>query len=244
VKLARFIGNGILLILCGSQAQQEKILKMEKLKGKKMKSHVPGAYGRLRGVITGVPISISKDDIKENVKGGRMIEAKRLISRKEGQRSESLSVMMRFEKVLPGKAQIGFLSFNVRELVPYALHCFKCQIIDVAAQCKGKKICAKCGGAHDYGECGSNVKVKCCNCVGGDKVQHLVDARYRERLERLRDIGSVMVYYNAEAVKHIGRTIITPLSSSSLTGYSDRQCAQPTERGIPCRCFFRKLQEI
>ena len=23
-----------------------------------------------------------------------------------------------------------------------------------------------CGGAHDYGECGSNVKVKCCNCGG------------------------------------------------------------------------------
>ena len=29
VKLAWFIGNGRLLILCGSQAQQEKILKME-----------------------------------------------------------------------------------------------------------------------------------------------------------------------------------------------------------------------
>ena len=31
----------------------------------------------------------------------------------------------------------------------------------VAAHCKGKKICAKCGGAHDYGE--NNVKVKYCN---------------------------------------------------------------------------------
>jgi hypothetical protein len=99
------------------------------------------------------------------VKGGRGIEAKRLISRKEGQRSESVSLMLRFEKVLLGKVQLGFLSFNVRDFVPYALQCFKCQrTVHVAAQCKGKKRCAKCGGAHDYGECGSNVK--CCNCGG------------------------------------------------------------------------------
>ena len=54
---------------------------------------------RLRGVITGVSISMSTDDIEENVKGGRVIEAKRLISRKEGQIIESLLVMLRSEKV-------------------------------------------------------------------------------------------------------------------------------------------------
>ena len=97
---------------------------MEKLNGKKIKSHVPGAYARSRGVITGVQISMSIDDMKENVKGGRVIEAKRLISRKEGQISESLSVLLRFEKVLPRKVQIGFLSFNVRELVSSPLQCF------------------------------------------------------------------------------------------------------------------------
>lgn len=50
-------------------------------------------------VITGVPISMSTDDIKENVKGGRVIEAKILIIRKEGQISESLSVMLRCHDV-------------------------------------------------------------------------------------------------------------------------------------------------
>lgn len=69
-----------------------------------------------------------------------MIEAKRLISRKEGQRCESLSVMLRFEKVLMRKIQMGLLSFNVREFVPYALQCFKCiRMGHVAAQCKGEK---------------------------------------------------------------------------------------------------------
>ena len=67
--------------------------------GKKNKSHVPGAYARLRGVITGFPISKSTDDIKENVKGGRGIEAKMMISRKEGQKSESLSVLLRLRRL-------------------------------------------------------------------------------------------------------------------------------------------------
>jgi hypothetical protein len=71
----------------------------------------------VRGVITGVPLSTSTDDIKEHVRGGRMTETKRLISRKEGLRSESLSMLLRFEKVLPGKVQIEFLNFNVRELL-------------------------------------------------------------------------------------------------------------------------------
>jgi hypothetical protein len=82
---------------------------------------------------------MSTDDIKENVKGGRVIDTKRLISRKEGKISETLSVIARFEKVLPGKVQI--LGFNFREFVPYALVCFKCQRMGhVTAQCKGKKI--------------------------------------------------------------------------------------------------------
>jgi hypothetical protein len=51
--------------------------------------------------------------------------------------------------------------------VPSPLRCFKCQRIGhVAVDGKGRKIYAKCGGEHDYGECGSNVKVKCYNCGG------------------------------------------------------------------------------
>lgn len=65
----------------------------------KIKSHVPGAYARLRVFLTGVPIYLCSQ-------------------MKEDQRSERLSVIVRFEKVLPGKVQIGFLSFNVRSFVP------------------------------------------------------------------------------------------------------------------------------
>ena len=66
---------------------------MEKLNGKKIKSHVPGVYARLKGVITGVPISMSTDDIKEHVKGGRVIETKRLIGRKGSKKWKPISAV-------------------------------------------------------------------------------------------------------------------------------------------------------
>lgn len=61
-----------------------------------------------------------------------------------------------------------------------------------------------CEGAHDYGECGSSVKDKCCNCggehsaaFGGCKVQRVAQ-RYR--------ISHDVSY--AETIKQIGRTTV------------------------------------
>lgn len=65
MKLARFIGNGRLLILCGNKG---KILKIETLNAMKIKSHVPGAYASLRVVLTGVSIYLcSQMILKSNV---------------------------------------------------------------------------------------------------------------------------------------------------------------------------------
>jgi hypothetical protein len=32
--------------------------------------------------------------------------------------------------------------------------------------CNGKMRRAKCGGDHEYGKCGLDTKVKCCDCDG------------------------------------------------------------------------------
>lgn len=37
----------------------------------------------------------------------------------------------------------------------------------MAKRCKEAKRCAKCGGEHEYGECGEGISPKCCNCGGG-----------------------------------------------------------------------------
>lgn len=52
--------------------------------------------------------------------------------------------------------------------------CYNCQEYDhTAAECKSKKICAKCSGEHDVRLCNSSI-VKCSNCVkkGNDAKDH------------------------------------------------------------------------
>lgn len=54
-------------------------------------------------------------ELKWNIKGGNVIEAKRLQRNREGNKEESLSVMLCFEssEVLPSKLMIGYVSFQV-----------------------------------------------------------------------------------------------------------------------------------
>ena len=94
----------------------------------------------------------------------------------------------------------------------------------VAALCEAKKRCAKSGGAQDYGECGNNVKVNCCNC-GGNTEQHLVDARYIKRLERPNGIKSLitslMQRLHGRLVELLGRMMgyrVTPGISGPTVG--------------------------
>lgn len=66
-------------------------------------------------------------------------KCKKIIFKKEGQRLESMSVLLIFEGSLPEKVQMGYISYPVREYVPKPLRCFKCQRIGhVAGVCWGK----------------------------------------------------------------------------------------------------------
>lgn len=49
--------------------------------------------------------------------------------------------------------------------MPPPLRCYKCQRYGhVAAQCRGKPRCAKCGGGHEYGGCGEKAELRFCSC--------------------------------------------------------------------------------
>ncbi len=68
---------------------------------------------------------------------------------------DSLLVMINFDQEkLPEKVYIGFMCNDVRLYIPPPLRCFKCQRCGhIAAVCKGKQRCGKCGGDHEYGKC-------------------------------------------------------------------------------------------
>lgn len=167
IKFAKYLNNRRLLVFATGQLQRDRFLRAETLNGERISAHIPGNAAKLRGVIYDVPLAITMEEIIQEVKGGEVVKATRLQTQRKGVKTDSLSVKLEFEKEMPKRVRLGYLSYDVREFIPAPLRCFKCQRMGhTAGQCKGKQRCARCGGEHEYGNCGQDTKVKCCNCGG------------------------------------------------------------------------------
>ena len=104
---------------------------------------------------------------------------------------------------MPSKVQMGYMCYPVREYIPHPLRCFKCQRFGhVAAQCRGKIRCSKCGSEHEYGQCGDNTELKCCNCGGRHSAAYGGCVKQKEAKEVQKYKITHKVSY-AEAIKHI-----------------------------------------
>ncbi len=115
---------------------------MGSLGGGKIKVHVPGMAANLRGVISNVPLEMSMEDVKNEIQGGNVTEAKRLQMNKGGIKSDSLSVLLVFEKIMPTEVQMGWIKYKVREYIPQPLRCFKCREWDIQHNSvNGNKMC-------------------------------------------------------------------------------------------------------
>ncbi len=164
VKGVTCLNNGRDLIKCKDKIQRAKILELKSLAGGKISCAEVGM--RKSGVISGVSLNVTREEIKGNLIGGNVASVKRLMTWKDSKKCDSLSVLIHFEDSnLPVKVKLGFISYVVREYIPPPLCCYNCQRIGhTAAVCKGKWRCAKCGEEHEYGKCQEGTKMKWCNC--------------------------------------------------------------------------------
>lgn len=69
---------------------------------------------KLRGVISNVPLEMSMEDVKNEIQGGNVIEAKRFQMNKGGVKSDSMTVLLVFEKIMPTEVQMGWIKYKVR----------------------------------------------------------------------------------------------------------------------------------
>lgn len=117
INHARFMGSGRILIFAKSKEQQNNILKKTSLNNLRVKSHIPGAASKIRGVISGIPVSVSMEEIMESLKEHDLIEAQQLTKGKE--KTESLSVLLCFKKFLTLQWDARSLITNGQEFKRY-----------------------------------------------------------------------------------------------------------------------------
>lgn len=177
IVYAKVLNDGNLMVKCADSKQLEIALKIKEIG--KCKVENVGRVGDQRkvgytGVITGIPINVSMEELKKKIKGGNVMKVQRLKSNKEGVLRDSESVAIEFEgENIPKKVFLGFMSYPVRAYVPKPLRCYKCQRFGhTAKNCSRQRRCARCSGDHDYGNCGTGTPPKCCSCGGDHNVAY------------------------------------------------------------------------
>lgn len=202
VKGATCLSNGRVLIKCKDEMQKTKIMKLKTLAGDKINCIEVGS--KKSGVISGVPLNVTMEEIKGNLSGGKVGMARRLMMWRDNKKCESLSVLIHFEeKNLPAKVKLGFISYTVREYVPPPLRCYNCQRMGhSAALCKGKMRCAKCGEEHQYGKCREGTKLKCCNC-GGEHSAAYAGCPVQQQAREIQKVKTNQNLTYAEAARKV-----------------------------------------
>ncbi|XP_035998476.1 uncharacterized protein LOC118564421 [Fundulus heteroclitus] len=205
VESAKILRDGSLLIKCKDEVQRNKALKIDSVCKKVVSDRrVLEESKGSSGVIYGIPVEEDLEKLRRNIQGGEVKKVRRLLRTVDGERVNSLSVLLEFQdSVLPERVKIGCMSYFVRPYVPPPLRCYKCQRYGhVAAVCKGKQRCPRCGGEHRYEECKGDEQMKCCNCGGQHSVTY-AGCEVRKKAVEVQKVkmGSNISY--AEAVKRV-----------------------------------------
>ena len=212
--------DGNVIITCVDSRQKDLLVKMTTLEGKKIKCVLWERKRIVQGVITGVSTELTNEEIMRNVTGARVERVKRLTYNKDGVKKESLSILLSMrEERLPTRIRVGYMSYQVREYIPPPLRCFKCQKFGhVAAICRGKARCGKCGGEdHEYGKCEQGTKVRCCNCGGEHSAAYKGCDAHKRAAEVQRIKVEEKVTY-AEAIKQVKAKKETAIPSGAGPG--------------------------
>ncbi|XP_067281993.1 uncharacterized protein [Pseudorasbora parva] len=203
IKSAKVLRNGALLVVCKDERQMGRAIKINMINKKKVECSM--TYRKFaKGVITGIPVNVSVEEVKKNITNVKVNEVRRLKINRNGNMLDSLSVMINFDQEkLPERVYIGFMCYDVRLYIPPPLRCFKCQRFGhVAAVCKGKQRCGKCGGEHEYGKCQEGTKLKCCNC-GGEHSSAYRGCEVSKRQAEVQRVKAVQGISYAEAARKV-----------------------------------------
>ena len=168
VKSIRRVRDGKLCVECFTSAQAQKLKDVTVLGMWSVNTSFFEKEIWCKGVISGIPLDVSEEEIKESLVMYNVTQVKRLKRRVDGKFQECMSVVISFQRPeLPYEVSLGYQMYQVRTYVPAVIRCFKCQRLGhVADKCKGQERCVRCGGMHKYEDCSKKESPVCCRCGG------------------------------------------------------------------------------
>lgn len=170
-----------------------------------------------------------------------MIEAQERFLFKGGVREASKPVCLVFESVLPDKVYLDLVSYNVRPFERAPLRCYCCQEYGhVAAVCRKKKRCAKCGESDCDGGCADrNVEPKCAHC-GGKHRAGSVECLKQDLEKKVNQLRG-----RSEAVKKIkNRDVTTEMVFVLLSSFEGKDRSERLQILLDAAKHFLGMENI
>jgi len=170
-----------IIIKCKTDHQKQKLMQTSELFGQLISVTEPWSKTRKakdntdfegshseKGIIFGVPLELSEDEIRFEINADSVRRMKRRIN---GYLEDTPNVIISYTDHLPDHVNIGFMTFRVRIYIPRPFRCTRCQMFGHAADsCWRPACCPRCAGNHEFDQCQIKAEEpenhKCRNCHG------------------------------------------------------------------------------
>ena len=205
IQSITFAGRNRIKVIMKSAYHANMLLNSKILEQKEIKSFIPQYLTKRVGIVRGVELSLSDDEIKSLISplSGQIftvVEAMRMKRRViiEGKEPEYIptgTVKLTFKgQRLPECISLCKVICNVEPYIQRVVQCYKClRYGHVSVQCKSKDRCAKCANEHITSECPSTNAPSCIFCKGSHlSSDHKVCPEYLKQ----KNIKNIMAQEN------------------------------------------------
>jgi len=140
-----------------------------------------------KGIIFGVPLDITNEDIINETDAVHVRRLSKLIPENSPNRTPTETVVLSFEHSLPTNINIGILHFRVKQYIPLPFRCNNCQRFGHGSdQCYRSSACPRCSGSHTFEHCTNKETTKCSNCHGAHSSAWTGCPKYQEIKQTIR----------------------------------------------------------
>ena len=174
------VRNGI-LVTCRNSKQKRSLLNIDTIGNIPVKAQE--IQNQVRGVIYGVPVEMNDEEIINELKSQKVVEAKRMKKKNTSNVKKTdqeitgteqcnyiplRCVILSFDrKSLPEFVTMCYQSFQVKQYIPPVIRCYRCQNFGHSiTQCRGNTRCVRCGGKRSFQDCEQKDTPKCMRCGG------------------------------------------------------------------------------